>query len=240
VIEIELPTARPADRHHPAASGAGCRQVAARPAPDANLHRPQPLRRRADGDRLRARHAQPEEAGAYLRKLRSILRYLGTCDGNMEEGSMRCRRQRLGAQARRAVRHALRGQERQLDPLRHAGDRGRGAKRQVEVMGGRRHGRAGNPAVRRARRDAVDALEGGRARLPLLPRSRPAAAGAGRGLGRRAEGRAARTAGRQEGALHPITAVGLRRRRAGRRAGDGGFLRNGRQGPRRQSSPPTG
>ena len=31
----------------------------------------------------------PEEAGAYLRKLRSILRYLGTCDGNMEEGSLR-------------------------------------------------------------------------------------------------------------------------------------------------------
>ncbi|WP_366656653.1 Asp-tRNA(Asn)/Glu-tRNA(Gln) amidotransferase subunit GatB [Fodinicurvata sp. EGI_FJ10296] len=32
----------------------------------------------------------PEDAAAYLRKLRSILRYLGTCDGNMEEGSMRC------------------------------------------------------------------------------------------------------------------------------------------------------
>ena len=31
-----------------------------------------------------------EEAGAYLRKLRTILRYLGSCDGNMEEGSMRC------------------------------------------------------------------------------------------------------------------------------------------------------
>src|SRR6202162_4393798 len=30
-----------------------------------------------------------EEAGAYVRKLRSILRYLGTCDGNMEEGSLR-------------------------------------------------------------------------------------------------------------------------------------------------------
>ncbi len=29
------------------------------------------------------------EAAAYVRKLRSILRYLGTCDGNMEEGSMR-------------------------------------------------------------------------------------------------------------------------------------------------------
>jgi aspartyl-tRNA(Asn)/glutamyl-tRNA(Gln) amidotransferase subunit B len=31
----------------------------------------------------------PEEAGAYVRKIRQILRYLGTCDGNMEEGSMR-------------------------------------------------------------------------------------------------------------------------------------------------------
>lgn len=31
----------------------------------------------------------PEEAGAYLRKLRQILRYIDTCDGNMEEGSMR-------------------------------------------------------------------------------------------------------------------------------------------------------
>ncbi|MBW7946497.1 MAG: Asp-tRNA(Asn)/Glu-tRNA(Gln) amidotransferase subunit GatB, partial [Sphingomonadaceae bacterium] len=31
----------------------------------------------------------PEEAGAYVKKLRSILRYVGSCDGNMEEGSMR-------------------------------------------------------------------------------------------------------------------------------------------------------
>ncbi|MBL6599976.1 MAG: Asp-tRNA(Asn)/Glu-tRNA(Gln) amidotransferase subunit GatB, partial [Alphaproteobacteria bacterium] len=31
-----------------------------------------------------------EEAAAYVRKLRSILRYLGTCDGNMQEGSLRC------------------------------------------------------------------------------------------------------------------------------------------------------
>ena len=34
--------------------------------------------------------SSPEEAGAYLRKLRSIVRALGTCDGNMDEGSMRC------------------------------------------------------------------------------------------------------------------------------------------------------
>lgn len=31
----------------------------------------------------------PDEAGAYLTKLRTILRYIGSCDGNMEQGSMR-------------------------------------------------------------------------------------------------------------------------------------------------------
>ncbi|CAB1065214.1 Aspartyl-tRNA(Asn) amidotransferase subunit B (EC @ Glutamyl-tRNA(Gln) amidotransferase subunit B (EC [Olavius sp. associated proteobacterium Delta 1] len=31
-----------------------------------------------------------EAAGAYLRQLRSIVRYLGICDGNLEEGSFRC------------------------------------------------------------------------------------------------------------------------------------------------------
>jgi aspartyl-tRNA(Asn)/glutamyl-tRNA(Gln) amidotransferase subunit B len=31
----------------------------------------------------------PDEAGAYIRKLRSILRYVGSCDGNMDQGSMR-------------------------------------------------------------------------------------------------------------------------------------------------------
>lgn len=32
----------------------------------------------------------PQEAGAYLRKLRTILQYLEICTGNMEEGSFRC------------------------------------------------------------------------------------------------------------------------------------------------------
>ncbi len=32
----------------------------------------------------------PEEASIYVKKIRSILRYLGTCDGNMEQGSLRC------------------------------------------------------------------------------------------------------------------------------------------------------
>ena len=42
----------------------------------------------------------PEEAGAYVRKLRAILRYVGSCDGNMEQGSMRadvnCQRAQAG------------------------------------------------------------------------------------------------------------------------------------------------
>jgi len=32
----------------------------------------------------------PEEAAAYVTKVRAIVRYLDTCDGNMDEGSMRC------------------------------------------------------------------------------------------------------------------------------------------------------
>lgn len=32
----------------------------------------------------------PEQAAEYMRKLRSIVRYLDTCDGDMEKGSMRC------------------------------------------------------------------------------------------------------------------------------------------------------
>ncbi len=32
----------------------------------------------------------PEEAEAFLRKLRTLVRYLGICDGNMQEGSLRC------------------------------------------------------------------------------------------------------------------------------------------------------
>ncbi len=34
--------------------------------------------------------SSPKETGAYLKKLRTLLRYLDVCDGNMEEGSFRC------------------------------------------------------------------------------------------------------------------------------------------------------
>ena len=64
-----------------------------------------------------------EEAAAYVTKLRAIVRYLGTCDGNMvDEGSMRCDVNLFDAPPRRAARHPLRNQERQLHPLCDAGD----------------------------------------------------------------------------------------------------------------------
>ena len=172
------------DRHraHPCRAGRG--QADARPASDDVLRRPQPLGRRADGDRVAARHAFAREAGAYLRKLRAILRYVGSCDGNMEEGSMR-------ADVNVSVRKpgdefGTRTETKNVNSVRfvmavieHE------AQRQVELIEERRHGRPGNAAVRsRQERDALAAVEGRRARLSLLPRSRPAAARARRGVPR--------------------------------------------------------
>ena len=34
--------------------------------------------------------SSPHEVGEYVKKIRALVRYLGTCDGNMDEGSMRC------------------------------------------------------------------------------------------------------------------------------------------------------
>ena len=90
-LTIDLPDGRPSDdRHHPAASRDGRRQVAAREPADASL-----IDLNRSGVALMEIVSEPdirtpEEAVLYLRKLRSILRYLGTCDGNMEEGSLRC------------------------------------------------------------------------------------------------------------------------------------------------------
>ncbi len=57
VVRRSAPTEQIDDRHRAAASGAGCRQVDPRPAPDHELRRSQPLGRGADGDRLQARPA---------------------------------------------------------------------------------------------------------------------------------------------------------------------------------------
>ena len=48
-----------------------------------------------------------DQAKAYLTKIRTIMRYLGTCDGNMEEGSCApTSTSRCGSRARRSARAA--------------------------------------------------------------------------------------------------------------------------------------
>ncbi len=62
-----------------------------------------------------------EEAAAFLRKLRAIVRYLGTCDGNMDEGSMRADVNVSVRKPGGGARHALRDQERQFHALHRPG-----------------------------------------------------------------------------------------------------------------------
>ena len=64
-----------------------------------------------------------EQAKAYVSKLRSILRYLGTCDGNMEEGSLRADVNVSVRKPGDKLRHTVRDQESELDPLHRPGDR---------------------------------------------------------------------------------------------------------------------
>ena len=171
-------------RHRAASPGAGRRQVDPRPGSDAQPRRSQPLGRRADGDRLQA--GPPlGRGGARLSHQAAddppLSRHLRRQHGG---GLAPRRRQRLGAQARRSARHALRDQERQLDPLRRPGDR-EGSAPPDRHHRGRRHDRSGDAAVRSGEgRDAVDALQGRGARLPLFPRSGPPAAELHPGLGR--------------------------------------------------------
>ena len=66
------------------------------------------------------------EAGAYMRKIHALVRYLEICDGNMQEGSFRCDANVSVRRARRnEARHAHRAQEPELVPVRREGDRDR-------------------------------------------------------------------------------------------------------------------
>ena len=115
------------------------------PTPD--LCRSEPRRHRADGDRLRARSAQRRGGRALSAQTAldpALSRHLRRQHGG---GLAALRLQRLGAPAGRALRHALRDQERELGALCHAGDRVRGAPPDRADRGGR-HGRAADPPVR--------------------------------------------------------------------------------------------
>ena len=125
-----------------------------------------------------------DEAVAYAKALHALVRWIGICDGNMQEGSFRC-------DANVSVRRpgaplGTRCEIKNLNSFRfmqHAIDFE--VRRQVALIedGGER--RAGDATLRsRSRRNALDAQQGRRARLPLLPRSGPAAAGDRRRLDR--------------------------------------------------------
>jgi aspartyl-tRNA(Asn)/glutamyl-tRNA(Gln) amidotransferase subunit B len=126
-----------------------------------------------------------EEAKAYVSKLRTIMRYLGTCDGNMEQGNLR-------ADVNVSVRKpggepGTRCEIKNVNSMRFMGQAIEyEARRQIDIHRRRWLDRPGNPAVRPEEgRDALDALEGRGARLPLFPRSGPAAAGDRGQAGRR-------------------------------------------------------
>ncbi len=68
-----------------------------------------------------------KEAVAYMKKVHTLVRYLGICDGNMQEGSFRCDANVSVRPAGPGVaRHARRDQEPELLPLRRARDQPRG------------------------------------------------------------------------------------------------------------------
>jgi aspartyl-tRNA(Asn)/glutamyl-tRNA(Gln) amidotransferase subunit B len=143
------------------------------------------------------------EAYDYVNFLRRTLQYIGVCDGNMEEGNLRCdanvsvRRAgetKLGVRAEiknvNSLRFLQKAIEYEID-------------RQIAVLetGGKDH--SGDPFVEReGRQDLHDAFERGRARLPVLPRARSAAARSRRGMGRTVANRDARTSRRAPPTLH--------------------------------------
>ena len=205
-------------------------------------HRPEPRRHAAARDRHRARHAL-ERRGGRVRARAAHARRLARHLRRQHAGrKLSLRRQRLGAPAGRAVRHAARDQEPEQLSLHAAGDRLRGAVADRPDRG-RRQRPAGDRAVRRrARRDAGDAQQGRRARLPLLPRPRPAAAGDRRRVDRARSRGDARAAARARRALPArLRARRLRRGDDDAEPVDRGLLRGGRAARARSpSSPPTG
>ena len=121
--------------------------------------------------------ARREEAREYLVQLRQILRYIGVNDGNMEEGSFRCDANvslrprgetELGVKVEVKNMNSFRAVQRALESE---------IERQTAVLDARRHARAGDARLGGgAGAHHLAAQQGAGARLPLLPRARPAAA----------------------------------------------------------------
>ena len=160
-----------------------------------------------------------DEAVAYAKALHALVRWIGICDGNMQEGSFRCD---ANVSVRRAGERQLgtRCEIKNLNSFRFMQEAIEfEVRRQIELI------EDGGTVVQETRlydpgppRDALDAQQGRRAGLPLLPRSRPAAAGDRRGVDR---ARARATMPELPEAMQArfvarLRAVAARRRRADR------------------------
>ena len=156
--------------------------VRADPLGRGQRRRLQPRRHAARGDRERAGPA-----------LGGRGRRVGAAPARDAEAARRVRREHGGGLAaggrervdppgrRQHARHQDRAEEHELVPLPRARHRGR-ARAPGADPARRRRGRAGDAPLRpRHRRDQLAALEGGGARLPLLPGAGPRAARADRG-----------------------------------------------------------
>ena len=142
------------------------------------------------------------DARAFAQLLRTTLKQIGVSDVNMEEGSLR-------VDANVSVRPAGTDELRTKTELKNMNsfrflERGIEAEiaRQIEIWESGGTVRAGDDPLRPGERLAdAAALEGGGARLPLLPRARPRAGRADRGDARARARRAARAAVRAARAL---------------------------------------
>ena len=154
------------------------------------------------------------EAAEFGRLLQATLRRMGVSDVNMEEGSLR-----MDANVSiRPVGETTLGTKTELKNMNSFRFLERGIEAEIErqkrTLGRGRRDRAGDAALRsRLRRDHHAALEGGGARLPLLPRARSGADRPDRDDARASAGGAARAAGRARGAPRAATSTCPRRRR---------------------------
>ena len=155
-----------------------------------------------------------DEVFEYLTKLKEILLYTGVSDCNMEEGSLRCDAN-VSVMLKGAKEYGTKAEVKNVNSFRYI----RAARRVRDRAPDRRHRRrrprrAGvAPVEQRRRPHLLHALQGAGARLPLLPRARPSAAGRRRGV---AEADPRRHAGAARSAPRPPHRR-VRPLRAGRR-----------------------
>ena len=149
----------------------------------------------------------PEQASEWLKLLRTTLRQLGVSDVNMEEGSLRCDAN-ISLRSAGADELGVKTELKNMNSFRFI-ERGIRAEiaRQEKILDGGRAGLPGDAPLRPGqRRHHLAALQGGGARLPLLPGARPRAGG-----DRRSDDR-----GRPRG---DVRAPGRQRPRASRSSG---------------------